>query len=470
MKSYARNLEETPGKRLVKLSLTVDESEFDRDIDQAFRKIARRDPLARVSVPARCRARCSRPASAWRLLASRRCATPSPTTWPRPCASTTSTSSPPRRSRSPAAPRTARSSSMPRARCAPRSPCPATAGCGSSCRHRSPPTTRSTRRCGPSCARHGSLVDVDRPVQSGDHVTLTLAGTRDGEPVAGLNTEDWLYEVGKGWVAPGFDDELLGAVEGAELSFSATPNGTDEPADFEVTVTNVQEMVLPELTDEWVDENIGEFDTVDALPGLDRRAHRRHQAQPGPQQLHRSGHLGARRTGRRRAARAAWCRATCRLGCRTPCSSSRRRASARPVAAAPPVRTPHSFIDDVEGAVGEGRQGRPGTARRRRRRGHRRSATTSSTPSTRASPCRSRQKKAQVARPTRRTTRSPTCVAQMRKTKALDWLLAARRGRRPDGDADRPRAAARARPRSRPRRSRPCDHDHDHDHDHDSRP
>ncbi|MBI5090743.1 MAG: trigger factor [Actinobacteria bacterium] len=112
--------------------------------------------------------------------------------------------------------------------------------------------------------RHGSLVDVDRPVQSGDHVTLTLAGTRDGEPVAGLNTEDWLYEVGKGWVAPGFDAELLGAVKGAELRFTATPNGTDEPADFEVTVSNVQEMVLPELTDEWVDENIGEFDTVEA--------------------------------------------------------------------------------------------------------------------------------------------------------------------------------------------------------------
>jgi trigger factor len=112
--------------------------------------------------------------------------------------------------------------------------------------------------------RQGSLVDVDRPVQSGDHVTLSLAGTRDGEPVPGLNTEDWLYEVGKGWVAEGFDNELLGAAKGAELSFTATPNGTSEPADFEVTVTNVQEMVLPELTDQWVSENLGEHDTVDA--------------------------------------------------------------------------------------------------------------------------------------------------------------------------------------------------------------
>jgi trigger factor len=112
--------------------------------------------------------------------------------------------------------------------------------------------------------RQGTLVDVDRVVEKGDHVTLTLAGTRAGEPVPGLNTDDWLYEVGKGWVAEGFDDHLIGAAKGAELSFSATPNGTSEPADFDVTVTNVQRMELPDVTDEWVAENLGEFDTVDA--------------------------------------------------------------------------------------------------------------------------------------------------------------------------------------------------------------
>ena len=112
--------------------------------------------------------------------------------------------------------------------------------------------------------RQGSLVDIDREVKSGDHVTLTLAGTRDGAPVPGLNTEDWLYEVGKGWVAEGFDDRLIGAAVGAELKFSANPSGMTEPADFEVTIGNAQELVLPEVTDQWVDENLGEFDTVEA--------------------------------------------------------------------------------------------------------------------------------------------------------------------------------------------------------------
>ena len=110
--------------------------------------------------------------------------------------------------------------------------------------------------------RQGSLIDADRPVQAGDHVTLTLAAHRDGEPVPGLNTEDWLYEVGKGWVAEGFDDQLVGATAGSTLTFSANPSGMDEPADFEVSITGVQEMVLPEVTDEWVAENLGEHETV----------------------------------------------------------------------------------------------------------------------------------------------------------------------------------------------------------------
>jgi trigger factor len=112
--------------------------------------------------------------------------------------------------------------------------------------------------------RQGSLTDVTRPIVSGDHVTLTLAGTRDGEPIPGLNTEDWLYEVGKGWVAEGFDDRLIGSKQGDELSFSANPSGMSEPADFEVSISNVQELVLPDVTDEWVGDNLGEFDTVEA--------------------------------------------------------------------------------------------------------------------------------------------------------------------------------------------------------------
>jgi trigger factor len=110
--------------------------------------------------------------------------------------------------------------------------------------------------------RHGELEDVDRPAASGDHVTLDISGTRDGEPVAGLTTEDWLYEIGRGWVAEGFDDRLIGTSAGDELAFTANPTGTDEPADFEIAVKAVQALRPPDLTDEWVAGELGEWDNV----------------------------------------------------------------------------------------------------------------------------------------------------------------------------------------------------------------
>ena len=113
--------------------------------------------------------------------------------------------------------------------------------------------------------RHGSLESLDRPAQIGDQLVLSLNATRDGEPVPGLNDiEDWSYELGKGWIAEGFDDELVGASAGDELSFTRQLTGIEEDADFEVTVESVQELVLPEVTDEWVGEHLGEFDSVDA--------------------------------------------------------------------------------------------------------------------------------------------------------------------------------------------------------------
>jgi trigger factor len=112
--------------------------------------------------------------------------------------------------------------------------------------------------------RHGELVDVDRPAARGDVLTLDLAASRDGEPVAGLNAEDWSYELGQGWVADDFDDQLVGASAGDELEFTTTPKGTETPAEFAVTVSRVQELVRPVVDDAWVADNLGEFDTVEA--------------------------------------------------------------------------------------------------------------------------------------------------------------------------------------------------------------
>lgn len=110
--------------------------------------------------------------------------------------------------------------------------------------------------------RHGTLVDVDRPAATGDVLTIDLTGTRDGAPVPGLNTADWTYELGKGWVSPSFDGHLAGATVGARIEFSEAPNGTQDVADLVAVVKHVQHMVLEDLTDEWVDGHVAECSTV----------------------------------------------------------------------------------------------------------------------------------------------------------------------------------------------------------------
>ena len=113
-------------------------------------------------------------------------------------------------------------------------------------------------------ARHGTLKDVDRVIAKGDHVSLDLSGSREGNPVPGLNVEDWAYEVGKAWVSPSFDDKLIGKKAGDTIEFTEAPNGTTDDADMKVVVKKVQEMVLEDLTDEWVSSHVAEFDSVDA--------------------------------------------------------------------------------------------------------------------------------------------------------------------------------------------------------------
>jgi len=112
--------------------------------------------------------------------------------------------------------------------------------------------------------RHGKLVDVDRTIAKGDSVSVDLTGTRDGAPVPGLNVEDWMYEVGKAWVSPSFDDKLMGAKIGDRIEYAEAPNGTPDDALITILVKKVQELVLDDLTDEWVSTNVAEFDTVEA--------------------------------------------------------------------------------------------------------------------------------------------------------------------------------------------------------------
>jgi trigger factor len=142
-------------------------------------------------------------------------------------------------------------------------------------------------------ATSGELVEVGRPAQDGDQVTIDIHGTRGDSLAAGsasgddgLDAEDLLYQVGSASVVPELDEQLRGAKTGDILSFDSVLPGTDQAVSFRVLVKDVKELVLPEVTDEWAAE-ASEFETVEELRAdVAERLRQRHvvQAQMALQQ------------------------------------------------------------------------------------------------------------------------------------------------------------------------------------------
>ena len=123
--------------------------------------------------------------------------------------------------------------------------------------------------------------DVDREARDGDAVNIDITGTLDGESQDGLTADDYSYTVGSAAVTPEVDDQLRGAKAGDVLEFDATHPDPDEERQlrFKVLVKQVREQVLPDADDAWASEN-SEFDTVDELrASLQERGSRVRRAQ-----------------------------------------------------------------------------------------------------------------------------------------------------------------------------------------------
>ncbi|MGI8710653.1 MAG: trigger factor [Acidimicrobiales bacterium] len=109
------------------------------------------------------------------------------------------------------------------------------------------------------------LEAVDRPARTGDHVTIDVAGCHDGEPLDGLTADDYLYEVGSATVVAELDEHLTGAKVGDVLEFDAEhPDPTEDDVTFRVLVKDVKAKRLPEPDDAFAAE-ASEFDTVEEL-------------------------------------------------------------------------------------------------------------------------------------------------------------------------------------------------------------
>lgn len=113
---------------------------------------------------------------------------------------------------------------------------------------------------------YATFKTVDRPAQTGDQLTIDIEGSQHGEAIDGLVAEDYSYRLGSDSIVPQLDESLTGAKAGDTVEFDADHPDPDEEEQvhFVVVLKDVQEQVLPELTDEWVAEQT-EFDTVEAF-------------------------------------------------------------------------------------------------------------------------------------------------------------------------------------------------------------
>ena len=115
--------------------------------------------------------------------------------------------------------------------------------------------------------RFGTLTAVERPVATGDFVTIDLSATVDGVEVPNAAAEGLSHEVGSGRLIAGLDDALQGLSVDESKVFTAklaTGEHAGEDAEVTVTVKSIKERELPEPDDEFA-QLASEFDTIDEL-------------------------------------------------------------------------------------------------------------------------------------------------------------------------------------------------------------
>ena len=108
------------------------------------------------------------------------------------------------------------------------------------------------------------LEEVEKPAEDGDLLTIDIEGTKDGEPVPGLSATDYLYEVGSGTILSEVDEYLTGSSKGDEIEFETKHPTEEGPISISIKVGQLQVRILPEVDNEFASQ-VSEFETADEL-------------------------------------------------------------------------------------------------------------------------------------------------------------------------------------------------------------
>lgn len=108
----------------------------------------------------------------------------------------------------------------------------------------------------------------DRPVQKGDIAVIDFEGFVDDVAFEGGKGEDYELEIGSNTFIPGFEDQLIGAENGADVDVNVTfpeeyhaEELKGKPALFKVKVKEIKVRELPELDDDFASE-VSDFETL----------------------------------------------------------------------------------------------------------------------------------------------------------------------------------------------------------------
>ena len=119
--------------------------------------------------------------------------------------------------------------------------------------------------------RNARLVTVEREVKDGDTVVFDFEGFVDDKPFEGGKAENYTLGIGSGMFIPGFESQMVGKKVDEPFDVNVTfpeeyqaKELAGKPAVFKCLIHEVKETQKPELDDEFA-KDVSEFDTLDEL-------------------------------------------------------------------------------------------------------------------------------------------------------------------------------------------------------------